>query len=347
MVLGRALGVAVIVLVSAGPVAVVAAEPEGGGGQPGGHVYLSWVRLAGADSCPDVRQIADDVARRLGWNPFRETPTQFIEAQIRHDVRPPVAGERPSEHPAATWVAEIFLRDAGGASRGNRVFTSNAPTCASLASVVSLSIAIIIDPDVMIRRFSEDQFWPPVTERAAAAPPASRGARGALVALGAAGVRLLPRLAPGVGLGGEVSVWRRVSVRAGGVILPEVRTPAPDENFAFGLSAAWLGACFDGLQRETVALGACAGGLGGVMHAVVYFPDATHPGQRALWAASGGLRLASHVARRIELQIAADGLVPLNRRVFTVEGRPPGADVVFAQPAIAALIWGAIGVRFE
>src|SRR5262249_54329606 len=96
----------------------------------GGHVYLSWVRLAGAESCPDVRQIADDVTGRLGWNPFRESPNQFIEAQIRRDV---------------SWVAEIFLRDANGASHGNRVFTSNAPTCASLASVVALSIAIIID----------------------------------------------------------------------------------------------------------------------------------------------------------------------------------------------------------
>jgi len=347
MVLGRAVcGVMVIVLASGVSRPAGAAEPDGGG-HPGGHVYLSWVRLAGADSCPDVRQVADDVTRRLGWNPFQETPTQFIEAQIRRDLRPPVPGERPGEHPAAIWVAEIFLRDAGGGSRGNRVFTSNAPTCSSLASVVSLSIAIIIDPDVMIRRFSEDEFWPPVAARAAAAAPAPRGVRGALVALGAAGVGLLPRLAPGVGLGGEVSISRRVSVRAGGVILPEVRTPAPDENFAFGLSAAWLGACFDAFQRETLALGACAGGLGGVMHAVVYFPDATHPGQRALWAASGGLRLASHLAGRIELQIAADGLVPVNRRVFTVEGRPPGADVVFAQPAIAALIWGAIGVRFQ
>src|SRR5439155_23091272 len=105
----------------AGRAAAQPAEAHPGGG----HVYLSWVRLAGAESCPDVRQIADDVARRLGWNPFREAPSQFIEAQIRREP--------------AGWVAEIFLRDAGGASRGNRVLTSNAPSCASLASVVALS----------------------------------------------------------------------------------------------------------------------------------------------------------------------------------------------------------------
>jgi hypothetical protein len=342
-----ALAVAAAALAAARHAAAQPAAPA----PAGGHVYLSWVRLAGADSCPDVRQIADDVTRRLGWNPFRETPTQFIEAQIRRDAHPPPPAERPSDRPAGTWVAEIFLRDSGGASRGNRIFTSNAPTCASLASVVSLSIAIIIDPDVMIRHFSEEDFWPEGSDRPAAASappaPARAGARGVLVLLGGAGVRLLPRLAPGMGLGGEVQVARRVSVRAGGVILPEVRTPTPDDNFAFGLTAGWLGACLDALQRELVALGACAGGMGGIMHVVVYFPDATHPGERAFWAATAGLRLAVHLPARIEIEMGADGVAPLDRRAFTVLGRPPGSDVAFTQPATAALLWGAVGVRFQ
>jgi hypothetical protein len=307
------------------------------------------VRLAGADSCPDVRQIADDVARRLGWNPFRETPTQFIEAQIRREARPLQAGERPPERPAGAWVAEIFLRDSGGASRGNRIFTSNAATCASLASVVSLSIAIIIDPDVMIRRFSEDDFWPQGSDRPAAAPaaPALPGARGVLMVLGGAGIRLLPHIAPGMGLGGEVQVARSVSLRAGGVILPEVRAQSSDDNFAFGLTTGWLGVCLDALQRELVALGACAGGMGGIMHVVVYFPDATHPGERSFWAATAGLRLAVHLPGRIELEIGADGVAPLNRHEFTVIGRPAGSDVAFTQPATAALLWGALGGRFQ
>src|SRR4029079_6724904 len=129
-----------------------------------GHVYLSWVRLAGAESCPDVRQLADAVSRRLGLTPFRESPTQFIEAQIRRD---------PSgEHADGTWVAEVFLRDASGVSHGNRVFSSNASTCTSLASVVALSIAIIIDPDVMLRRFSEGpDDDPAAATRAGPAPP--------------------------------------------------------------------------------------------------------------------------------------------------------------------------------
>lgn len=329
-----------------------AAQPQGPA-PPGGHVYLSWVRLAGADSCPDVRQIADDVARRLGWNPFRETPTQFIEAQIRRDYRPPAPAERPAPHatPAiGTWVAEIFLRDSGGVSHGSRVFTSNAPSCSSLASVVSLSIAIIIDPDVMIRHFSEDDFWLPGAGQPAPAPapaPTVSGVRGALVAVGGAGMRLLPRLAPGVGLGGEVQLSPRVSIRAGGVILPEVRSSSSDDNVAFGLTAGWVGACVDALSRTLVAVGACAGGMGGIMHAVVYFPDATHPGERAFWAATVGARAAAHLAGRFELQGGVDGIAPLNRHEFTVVGLPPGSDVVFSQPATAALFWGAIGVRFQ
>jgi hypothetical protein len=312
-------------LVAAAPAALAETDPHGG------HVYLSWVRMAGAESCPDVRQIADDVTGRLGWNPFRESPNQFIEAQIRRDV---------------SWVAEIFLRDASGASRGNRVFTSNAPTCTSLASVVALSIAIIIDPDVMIRGFSDEELW-----SAAGTPPpdarAPHAARGVLVLLGGGGLGLLPRFAPGVGLAGEVRLAPRLALRVGGVFLPEVRTPEPDSNFAFGLSAGWLGACFDGVQREAFALGACLAGMGGVLHAVVYYPEATRPGQRPLFAATGGLRLALRLSARVEAQLGGDGVLVLNRRQFSVEGRPPGMDVVWLQPAAATLFWAALGVRFR
>jgi len=319
----------VIVLVGLATAPALAEPPP-----DAGHVYLSWVRLAGAESCPDVRQIADDVTGRLGWNPFRESPTQFIEAQIRRE---------------GSWVAEIFLRDASGASRGTRVFTSNAPTCASLASVVALSIAIVIDPDVMIRRFSDDELWsaagtPAPGPRPERAPP---GARGVLFALGGAGFGLLPRVSPGFGLGGEVRLTLRLALRAGGLVLPEARTPAPDENFAFGLSAGWLGACFDAVAREAVAVGVCAAGLGGVLHAVVYYPEATRPGERALWAATGGLRVAVRLSSRVEAQIGGDGVLVLNRRQFAVDGRPPGMDVAWDQPAAAALLWGALGVRFR
>jgi hypothetical protein len=83
------------------------------------------------------------------------------------------------------------------------------------------------------------------------------------------------------------------------------------------------------------------------MHVVVYFPDATHPGERAFWAATAGLRLAVHLPARLELLLGADGIAPFDRRAFTVVGRPAGSDVVFTQPAAAALFWGAIGVRFQ
>jgi hypothetical protein len=299
-----------------------------------GHVYLSWVRLGGADSCPDVRQIADDVSRRLGWNPFRESPTRFIEAQIRRD---------------GTWVAEVFLRDASGASRGNREFTSSAPTCASLASVVALSIAIIIDPNVMIRRFSEDKPWPEAPDAAPEARPPRRepSVRGSLLLLGGAGVNLLPRPAPGGGLAGEVRVLPRLAVRVGGVVLPEVRTPLPDDGFAFGLTAGWVGACFDLLHRERVSLGPCAAAMAGLLHAVVYTPDSTHPGQRALFGATGGARLAVRLSTRVEAQVGSDGVLVLNRRQFTVDGRPPGMDVAWLQPAAGVLLWAAVGVAFR
>lgn len=332
------------------------------------NVYLSWVRLAGADSCPDVRQIADDVTRRLGWNPFREAPTQFIEGQIRRDE----AGDMLAGRVPGTWVAEIFLRDASGVSRGNRVFTSAAPSCGTLASAVALSIAIIIDPDVMVRRFSdEQQAWP----GSPAAPPRSSpragdasgtgvldddsngaraprpvsAARGTLMLLGAGALRLLPRFAPALGLQGEVRVGfaTRLALKAGGVLLPEVRTPEPDDTFAFGMTAGWLGACFDVLQRDPVMLGVCAAGTVGVLHPVVYSPDPIRPGERTFWGATSGLRAGFRLSARVEAQLGVDGVFVLNRRQFTVNDRPAGMDVVFTQPAAAALIWLGIGARFR
>jgi hypothetical protein len=289
-----------------------------------------------------VRQLADDISHRLGWNPFRESPTQFIEAQIRRD---------PSgEHADGTWVAEIFLRDASGVSHGNRVLSSNASTCTSLASVVALSIAIIIDPDVMLRRFSEGaDDDPAAATRAGPAPPRAPPPvlGGSVVAFAGAGLRLLPQAALAAGLAGEVTLPARLVARAGGIFLPEVRTSVPDPNFAFGLTAAWLGACFDVLRREVVSLGACAAAMGGLIHAVVYFPDATTPGQRSFWAASGGARLAVRLSARVEAQLVADGILPINRREFTIRGRSAGMDVAFTQPPAAALLWAGLGVRFR
>src|SRR5207302_586377 len=119
----------------------------------------------------------------------------------------------------------------------------------------------------------------------------------------AVGVGLLPRAAAGLGLAGEVLLTPWLAARAGAVLFPEVRTPAPDPNFAFGLTLGWVGACFDAVRRESLSVGACAALSAGLTHAVVYYPDATAPGQRMVWAGSGGLRLAVRLAARVEAQV--------------------------------------------
>jgi hypothetical protein len=66
-----------------------------------------------------------------------------------------------------------------------------------------------------------------------------------------------------------------------------------------------------------------------------------------MWGAMGGLRLSVRVSSRVEAQLGSDGVLPLNRRQFTVEGRAPGMDVAWSQPAAAGLFWAALGVRFR
>jgi hypothetical protein len=142
---------------------------------------LSWVEMAGAESCGGALAIARAVEERLGRHAI-VSPSQAdlsIEALVEHLTEgsndgapaPPVAGG-PAPTPGPRWRAIVTIRDAEGRELGFREFKSTARDCAELRDSLAIAISLMIDPDAVV------QAPPPVPSRpapppaAASAPPA-------------------------------------------------------------------------------------------------------------------------------------------------------------------------------
>jgi len=313
--------------------AITAAASDGSG--PG--VHLSWVRGEGAGSCPDANAIEAEVVRRLGSDPFARQPTQFIEA---------VVSQGPDSH-----QVHIAMRAADGKLLGNRSLTSTAPDCRSVATAAALTIAIMIDPDVLAR---PPASTPPPPERPppepAPPPPPSAASfpPGRVTALVGAGWGVLPGVAPGAGLAATAEVSRRAAVGLSTVFFPERRTAAPDDGFAFGLAYAQLVGCFVVTPPAApVRWEVCAGGTAGVLHAVVLSGEPSGPGQRWMFAVAELTRVIVPIWSAAAVEIGVEATQPLLRRAFFVEGRPAGMDTVFTQPVSAFTGWMGVGLRWR
>jgi hypothetical protein len=288
------------------------AAPAGAGPGPLGPspvvgVHLSWVRNDAAADCPDAAAIEAEVASRLGDNPFRRTATQFIEAVITRQ--------------AETLQATIAMRSTDGKLMGSRTLASTSRDCRSIANAAALTIAILIDPDALMR--------PPV-------PPPPPPPRSPLPSLG-------------IALAATLEVGRRAAIGITGTFLPERRTSAPNDGFAFGLSTGELDGCFVPVAGGSAAVRAelCGGLSAGLLDAVVYTPAPLDPGQRWAFAATQLMRLVIPLFRAGVLEMGAELAEPFPRRSFFVEGQPAGMDTVFTQPALAVTGFVGLGLRWR
>jgi hypothetical protein len=277
------------------------------------------------------------VVGRLGSNPFARPPTQFIEA---------VVTQKPDGH-----QVHIAMRAADGKLLGSRSLTSTAPDCRSIATAAALTIAILIDPDVLARAPVPTPVPAPAPPAPAPAPPppapASTLPPGRVVGLVGAGWGVLPGTAVGAGLAATADVSRRAAIGVSTVFFPERRTAAPDDGFAFGLAYGQAVGCFVIIPEAPVRWEVCAGATAGVLHAVVLSAEPAGPGQRWTFALAELTRVIVPLFRAAALEIGVEATQPLLRRAFFVEGRPAGMDTVFTLPVSAFTGWLGVGLRWR
>jgi len=111
---------------------------------------LTYVRGAGADSCPDEGALRRAVEQRLGYDPFFPWADRTIVARIAGDAR----GVRGT----------VELLDKSGILRGSRELTAPSTQCGELISGMALAISIAIDPK------SVDRAAAPANDEPAADP---------------------------------------------------------------------------------------------------------------------------------------------------------------------------------
>jgi hypothetical protein len=329
------LGLGLLLSVSA---ARAMAAPAGAGAGPAGlspvGVHLSWVRSDPAADCPDAAAIEAEVASRLGDDPFRRTAAQFIEAVITRQKE--------------TLQVTIAMRSTDGKLLGSRTLTSTSGDCRSIANAAALTIAILIDPDALMRPVASP---PPPPPRPSPSPPpaAPTGPRGRVTVLAEGNWGLLPRPTLGIALATVVDVGRRVAVGITGTFLPERRASAPNDGFAFGLSSGELDGCLVPIDRGSAGVRAelCGGLSAGLLHAIVYASTPLAPGQRWTFAATQLMRLVIPLFGAGALEAGAELAEPFPRRSFFVEGQPTGMDTVFTQPALAVTGFVGLGLRWR
>ena len=332
---------------------------------------LVWVRGERTETCADGPTIGRRVSARLGRRVFSDAADRSIEGVIQHegehwdahiyvrDAGGKLSGSReltaealdcaPIEAAATLAIALAIDPDA---ALGLPPSAAAPAVDVSMADLPEASLPARVEPPKMTAPASPSPAAsgsaprpdvPPADAAcrdAGAPPPAPPRLRDAsltlrpLVALG-----LLPTASLGVALSGEISASRWVRGTAGALVLPEVRTAARD--FAFGLSAAWLGACAQPWEGRGWAIAACGKVYLGAIHAVVYALEPTDPGDRIWSGAALNVEARARLIGPLALEAGFEFVVPLTRQTFQVEGRPAA---IFQEPAVAGLAFLGLGV---
>ena len=279
---------------------------------------------------------------------------------VRDADSPFVAGDRGSAsievlvtRNRSVWQAVVVMRGADGSLRGNRRVDSAAPECQSLAAAAGLAIALMIDPEVIIRPTPVKA--PPkavVAEKAPPAPaaappaPARRGPHGSL-ALGVQGaLGVLPSAALGPLLRGELQLHQGLGLVVSAQFFPEQRLVSAGAEAWFGLSLASVGPCYRVELGEHWAVASCGSFQVGSLHLGVASPEVVDAGPRPWLGLSCGLRVSLR-AGAFELTLGGDALAHLARHNYTVSRQNPvRTESLFTEPAAGALGSLAAGVRF-
>ena len=300
---------------------------------------LSWVRLAGAESCPGGPELARAVEERLGRSVFVSTARAELTVEGR--------AERTTE--PAGWRAVLVVSDASGERLGERVVDSRAERCDELARLAAVAIAIMVDPLTAPAERGPERPPPErevvvVHDRVVVREPAPRwqiGIEGALV--GAVGV--LPNAAVG-GLGTLiVRPPRFVPLLLEGVLLPwsPRQTGYGEVDFLHAHGSALI--CPLAPEGRRLGLFACAGlGAGAVV--ITDSAPAGLSGERlvvhAQLAVRGHFRIVGPLQARAGLHL----LVPFRHDDLRGTDRDGTAHRLAPASPVSALLTLGLGLAF-
>jgi hypothetical protein len=222
-----------------------------------------------------------------------------------------------------------------------RELKSQAKDCDVLGEAVVLAVALAIDPAAAFSPAPKPALPatpPPVAAVATPPAPAGRAGRAELGLAGQAG--LLPRASFGASLLASAAVSAHFELAARAEIFPPVEV-AGDPSYSLGLALGDVRVCARRPARVEVRV--CGGPAAGVVNAAVLVGDRAQPGERAWVAGELGLDAAIALGRAWAIRLGLEGVVPVTRYRFTVEG----TDVaLFRQTAVAGVARAGVELRF-
>lgn len=258
----------------------MAAAPASG--QERSPYRLRWER--GGELCREGEaRLRKSVVARLGFDPF-DAGLPKAGGDNERTIAVNLSAQRGG------YRATLVFHDDNGNVRSTRMLETTSPDCRVVLEAAALAIALAIqtsiaqeanhpvatEPDAPVIHGDADAVVPPTLppkpSRAAvvlSAPrptPAPPLAARLEVAVGVA-AGTLPRLAPGLAIGGLIEIHKGVWVSARMLHVPGVL--ADDSRFAINLSTARFGVCLDPWSTGRFNLLSCAHGAVGLISTVV------------------------------------------------------------------------------
>lgn len=314
---------------------------------PAGDVSarLVYQRDPGAETCPDEEVLRAEVARRVGFNPFKEEASRVIICRVDRvgpGLRARIEVENDAEH-----------------LKSSRELVSKRADCQELSEALQVALSIAINPVVATVRIDpekEKESAPPVAkpaerEDSKVVPPLPRDPAATVVAapLPRSGIELLvgahgavaAGLNPGLAYAATFDIGlagRRYSAEA------DLRLVAPS-SVAVGRGSlrVWQWAVLLATCAHRGVFSACLLGSGGMIYGTgegFAINEKSHSPQVA--AGTRGAVEYPFAKGRLRLRAAIDLTAALPHTHFTVGG----VDAWVSPPAAAVLAVGLAGVFF-
>lgn len=320
--------------------------------------WLEWIRVGGAEVCPDAAAFAAKIEEHLGRSP---------DLAAGDSQRRLVAHIEREANSTARWSAAVDVFDLAGNVVGRRTITKVSTSCEPAADALALVSALILSDQSLANPESPPQAARlPGTSSAAAsgtAPTASAPistpavsadalaqTRGRALAV-EGGLCAAAGLLPGLDLGGEVRLllappaWPALYATV--ARWQQVTQSIPDGRGAhLDLWTAGLGACPVYGRSPGWVLGLCAGGEVGHLRASGFGFSALASDAQWTFGLSAGGQLQRKLVAGLSAAFGLEIVLPLTRGRVAYAGSAGETLEVWREPPVAGVASLRLGYAF-